>query len=580
MKEFKNYKTIIQYIFFKGKKKMLLLILLNIISAFFEYITLALLVPYISLVTNKSTKTSKFYNQFKNLAANFNIKSDIVYFITFIFIIFIIFSLLTRIYANRFSNKFTVNIGTTICDDLFKKIMGQPYEYNIKNNSNYSISTINIKGGLVIYGVIQPILNLFSSSLIILAIFITLLFASWKVVSILTIFFTTFYLVFNLFFAKRMKINSYNISNYSNESFKILNEAFSGLRYIILNNSFNYFSKKYHQSNNTYLESQGSNMVISNLPKFILEGLLMITLIVILLFFYTNPFTSISLATIILFAISIQRILPIVQQSFFYYNSIRGNYDPLVDVLNIFQLETPIHFNNNNLKKEVHFNRSIEFKNIYFSYSNDNYILKNINFQINIGSKIGIIGPSGSGKSTLIDLLLGLIKPVNGYIQIDDNILNNELVESWRKNIGSVPQSIFINDQTVYENIAYGIPYENIDFAQVHNVAKKANIYHDILKMNNGFDTVVGDKGLTMSGGQRQRIGIARALYKNPKIIIFDEATSALDQENEKLIMDTIYKLDNITVIIITHRLSTLKFADMIFEIKNGSLYKIENYDA
>jgi ATP-binding cassette subfamily B protein len=415
--------------------------------------------------------------------------------------------------------------------------------------------------------------------LIIFAIFITLLITSWKLVMALTIFLTIFYKVFNLFFSKKMKLNSFNISKSSNESFKILNEAFSGLRYIILNNSFDYFSKKYHESNNTYLKSQGSNMVISNLPKFILEGLIVITLISILLFFYTNPLTSISIATIILFAIAIQRILPIIQQSFFYYNSIKGNYDPLVDVLSVIKLESPIYFNKSKIQYDITFKKGIEFKNVVFSYSSETTILKNINLKFNVGSKIAIIGPSGSGKSTLVDLLLGLIKPVNGYIKIDDTNLTDEVIESWRKNIGSVPQSIFINDQTVYENIAYGVPYEKIDFTQVHNVAKKANIYDDILKMKNGFDTVVGDKGLTMSGGQRQRIGIARALYKNPQLIIFDEATSALDHQNEKLIMETIYNLENITVIIITHRLSTLNFADMVFEIKNGILSKVENYD-
>lgn len=558
---------------------MILLILLNILSAFFEYITLALLVPFISVITNKSTNSSNLVNYFKLIVERYNIRIDIVYLITFFFIFFIIVSLFIRILNNRFSNNFTINIGTILCDDLFKKIMGQPYEYNIKNNSNYSISTINIKGGLVIYGIIQPILNLFSASLIILVIFITLIFAAWKVVILLTIFFSVFYLVFNILFLKKMKLNSFNISHNSNESFKILNEAFSGLRYIILNNSFNYFSKKYHESNNTYLKSQGSNMIISNLPKFILEGLIMIALIITLLYFYINPISSISLGNVILFAIAVQRILPIVQQTFFYYNSIRGNYEPLVDVLKIMQLDLPIHFNKNEISREIQFKHEIEFSNINFSYSPENDVLKNINFKFQIGSKIGIIGPSGSGKSTLVDLLLGLIKPLNGHIKIDDTILSDEFIDSWRKNIGSVPQNIFINDQTVYENIAYGVPYEKINFNQVHDVAKKANIYDDVLKMKNGFDSIVGDKGLMMSGGQRQRIGIARALYKNPKIIIFDEATSALDEQNEKQIMDTIYKLDNITVLIITHRLSTLKFADMIFEINNGILKQKMNYE-
>jgi ATP-binding cassette subfamily B protein len=288
-----------------------------------------------------------------------------------------------------------------------------------------------------------------------------------------------------------------------------------------------------------------------------------------MMIYFSNPGESIEIDKVVLFVIAGQRLLPIIQQSFFYYNSLKGNGEALNDVLTILNLSNKNNYLLDDTK--ISFSKKIEFSNVDFFYDK-NIVLQDISFTLKIGTKVGIVGESGSGKSTLVDLILGLLQPKAGRILIDDKILSITNLISWRKCIASVPQSIVLNDQSVYENIAFGIPYNEIDFDLVHESAKKANIFNDILSLKNGFETKTGDKGLSLSGGQRQRIGIARALYLNPKVLILDEATSALDSDNEMSIMNTIYDLQGITVIIISHRKHTLERADMILEIKNKQL--------
>ncbi len=572
----KYFKEILRFSLEARKKEAILLLLLNFISAFFEYFTLALIIPYTQIVTDfHSGKTNKLVsfieNNFKLLDSN-----ESLYFLTFCLLIFILFSIIIRIYTAFFSNKFSTSLGVELSEKLLENIIRQPYHYNLENNPNYSIATINIKGGQVVYGIIQPILNLITSTLLIAAILFSLVWASWQTVFFLGLFFVLFYWIINKIFSQKISWNAKQISEESGESLKILNEVFSGLRYVILNNSFSHFIAKYRKSNQNYLRSQGLNIVISSVPKFLLEGLMMIIVVVILLVYFGTSSINFEIGTIILFVIGSQKLIPIVQQSFFYYSSLKGNIDALKDVLIALNLPV-VNEELGNSQSDFLFNNSIIFEDVSFKYPDGSDVLNSINLEIKKGQKVGIIGISGSGKSTLVDLILGLIEPTHGSIKIDGELIDSGILKNWRRIIGSVPQTIIMNDQTIYENIAFGLPYSDIDKQHVKLVAQKANIYNEIEKMDRGFDTIIGDKGSKLSGGQRQRIGIARALYSNPQILILDEATSALDHFTESEVLDTIYKLDGITVIIITHRENTLFSADMVYKITSGNLIVLNN---
>jgi len=249
-----------------------------------------------------------------------------------------------------------------------------------------------------------------------------------------------------------------------------------------------------------------------------------------------------------------------------------------IDAIGLLNQKMPIGQDRHKVK-ELAFAEKIEAKSLSFKYSSEGAIVLNdISFVIPIGSRVGIIGATGSGKSTLLDILMGLLQPTTGGLLVDEQVVNAEKTEQWQKIIAHVPQSIYLTNASLAENIAFGVPLEKIDMNRVQNVAKQARISDFIDRLEYGYATGAGERGARLSGGQRQRIGIARALYKNAKVLMLDEATSALDEATERYVMDTIDGLGReITILIIAHRLSTLEKCDYVYKVENGHLSVIRN---
>lgn len=261
------------------------------------------------------------------------------------------------------------------------------------------------------------------------------------------------------------------------------------------------------------------------------------------------------------------------------YSSLKSSSASVKSFLELLSQPNPIELG---YSREYNFRKKIKFENVSFTYDkNQKEVIKNVNFEIFKGEKIGIKGTTGSGKTTIIDLLMGLLAPTKGKIFIDDNDINSENNKSamifWKKSISHVPQNILLIDGSIEQNIALGIPVTKIDKKRVIKAAKKAEISNFIETLKYKFDTNVGEQGVKISGGQRQRISLARAFYRNSKILILDEATSALDEKTEKEVnLNLNFISDELTIIIIAHRLNTLKSCDRIFEFSNGRLIKIE----
>ena len=275
-----------------------------------------------------------------------------------------------------------------------------------------------------------------------------------------------------------------------------------------------------------------------------------------------------------LFAIAGYRLLPSLQQIFFASSRIRfisEHLDSLCRDLKYLNTDNKP----NNITNKILFNKIINLENIFFNYPNSkNVILKNINLSIPISKKIGIVGTTGSGKTTLVDLIIGLLEPTQGTLSVDKNIIDNSNKRLWQKNIGYVPQNVYLSDRSIAANIAFGINIEQINQKEVEQAAISANLHDFITKeLPEKYNTIIGERGVRLSGGQRQRIGVARALYQKPKILILDEATSALDNSTEKKIMECINNLEySTTVIMIAHRLTTVKECDTIFLLENGEI--------
>jgi ATP-binding cassette subfamily B protein len=279
------------------------------------------------------------------------------------------------------------------------------------------------------------------------------------------------------------------------------------------------------------------------------------------------------------FALAAQRLLPIMQQAYSSWSTILGSQASLQDTLDLLDQRLP-NFINSSQDTPLKFEQEISINQLFFRYNEAApWVLQNLELKIGKGSRVGFVGTTGSGKSTLLDIIMGLLSPTTGCLKIDGASINLENQRFWHSHIAHVPQTIFVSDGTIEENIAFGVPKDLIDHDRVVQSARKAQIADSIEGWSNRYQTLVGERGIRLSGGQRQRIGIARALYKQADVIILDEATSALDNETEEAVMNAIDKLSpNLTILIIAHRISTLRNCSQIVKLNHGRIESVCSY--
>ena len=354
------------------------------------------------------------------------------------------------------------------------------------------------------------------------------------------------------------------------EYYQIIGSTFGNYKFIKLQSNDEKIMNNFQNSCNRYIKVDKRYMSSQPVPRLILE-FLGFSIVVVLIIFSVIMYDENGLAKIMpvisIFFIGLYRILPSVNRSINYYQTIlfyRKSLDTIVD-----ELEGEIENIENNF---IEFNRNIELKDIYFEFEEGKEVLKSINLNIFKGEKVAFVGESGSGKTTLVDLITGLYKPKNGDVYLDDIKLEDKNIGYWRQSIGYIPQEVYLFDGTIADNVVFNREYNE---EKLIESLKKARIW-EFLKKKEGIKTIVGDRGIMLSGGQKQRIAIARALYDEPEVLVLDEATSALDNETEEEIMKEIYDVSkDRTLIIVAHRLTTLKDCDRIFVINNGEVERI-----
>jgi ATP-binding cassette subfamily B protein len=320
--------------------------------------------------------------------------------------------------------------------------------------------------------------------------------------------------------------------------------------------------------------AEGENIFINQAPRYVMEALGMALIAAFVLFLSRHGGVMEALPILALLALGAQRLLPLMQQLYGNWSVMVGSKAALVDVLNLLEQPLPI---NASLPEPAPLllRESIRFEDVSFQYtSNSPWILKDVNLTINKGARVGIIGGTGSGKSTALDLLMSMLQPTLGRVMVDGRLIDPINQRSWQRNIAHVPQSIFLSDASISQNIAFGVPVELIDMERVRKAAQQAQLSDFIESSQEGYNTFIGERGVRLSGGQRQRIGIARALYKEASVLIFDEATSALDNETEQAVMRSIEGLSKeLTLLIIAHRITTLSKCDFIVRINGGKTF-------
>lgn len=496
--------------------------------------------------------------------------------------IFLVVSLLTacsRMGLLFLSTKYAFSVGLDLSAVMYANLLNLPYESQIKITTGEKINTILNKSSNIIYGVINPIMILISSTLILLTVLIILI-AMDPVVAITAMGgFGFIYLLVIRLTRRQLLLNSHRISTHSTNVYQSLQEGFGGVRDVIIDNLQEFYTQVFKTEDAHLKAAQAASAFINGVPRYAIESLAM-SLIACLAYWQADKDIGIiaSLPFLGALAIGAQRMLPLFQQSYGAWTSILGSHSSLEDCLRVLDMQ---NIRENVLPQAITgMKRSIEFKEVFFHYDSDPlWIFKGLNIAIASGSRVGIIGPTGCGKSTLFDLMMGLLTPVKGEIYVDGTKLCESNKKSWQSKIAHVPQDIFLINGTIIQNIAFGIPPQEVDMGRVIYAAEKAMLKDVINRWPNGYGTLVGERGSQLSGGERQRIGIARALYKKANIIFFDESTSALDSKTESEIMNTLDALpDNCTVIVIAHRVSTLKNCDTIIELGGNGITRVGSY--
>ncbi len=575
---FKDIKKIISLLDSKQVKRARYLLLLMTTMGLFELISIVSIFPLIGLISNPNIIYEQPILFFIFNTFGFSSLNNFIIFSCIFCLLSFSTSIGIKTLTNYLQILFLQNCEYELSRKLFSIYVNQSYTWILNRNSavlgKNIISEVNT---LVNYG-LQPILVVLSQSILSFLI-ITLIFVSnFKLAILLLSFFSiTYSIIFFIFnpFLKRMG-EERSITN--SIRFKLLNETFGAFKILKLYgkeifylNKFNPIAKKY-ASRETYLQ------IITILPRYFIELLAFggIQLIIIYQVINNKDFVN-SLPFISLYLFSGYRLLPSMQQI---YNSIAQLRYVQIPLKNIHKeiknrRQNKIKINNIDKRKKINLKNKLTLNKISYAYENSSKIvLDNISMTIPAKTTIGLVGTTGSGKTTTIDLILGLLEPISGVIKVDDRIIDKKNYYAWQKNIGYVPQDIFLLDSDISSNIAFGCNDKDIDMNKVIRASKIANLHNFIINnLPNGYKTKVGERGIRLSGGQKQRIGIARALYNDPTILILDEATSSLDNLTEKSVMKAVNDISNdITIIMVAHRLTTVKECDLIYLFENGRI--------
>lgn len=563
----------------RRRMQMLLMLALMIIASLAEAVSIGAVLPFLAVLTSENPNNFFGASYISNWLGSDNSQQLLILTIAFSGIAIICGTL--RLILMWVQTRISYAVGGDFSVEIYEKTLQQPYSVHISRNSSELISAMTTKVNGLVFNAMYPFLVIISSVFMITIILIALLMVDPIVALVTFALFGTIYLTISYITKDVLQKNSKLVSENINKAIKSLQEGLGGIRDVILDNSQDKYIEEYKRYEIPMRKAAADVYTIAGSPRTILESLGIVCIACLAYFMTKNGGSSGGNAIPVLgtIALGAQKLLPMMQQVYSSWAAIKGNQASTLDALDLMEQTVSKRGNNNNPK--IEFNNVIDLNGIEFGYSNKkNVVIKNLNFQITKGMRLGIVGVTGSGKSTLVDILMGLLPPSNGYVAIDGKKLTNDNRVDWQNKISHVPQSIFLTDSTIAENIAFGVPKECIDINRVLSCAKIADLEKFIQSLPMNYAETVGERGVQLSGGQRQRIGIARALYKNSELLVFDEATSALDPDTEDRIIRSIDALPKqLTIVSIAHRYSTLKYCDRIIRLTKSGLESFASYE-
>lgn len=548
------------------KRFLFLLIFASILMSLIEMIGVSAILPFISIASDFSHIHSNSYIEQVYLYFDFNREIDFVLISGIILLCFYFLRSLLNLFYFYLLSRFSKGRYSRISYRLFENNIGMSYRSFIDRNSS-ELTKIIVNEASNLTTLMFSLMSILSEIFVAIFIYSIMLYINWKVTALISII-----LLINILFLTKMispiiKRAGVFRERHEKKFFSIIHVNLANFKMIKLVSNIKPILEEFQHICSEYAKVNIRNDTLSQFPRLFLEAISfgIVIFMVLYLIDKNQSDVSSSLPMISMFILGLYRLMPSANRILSGYNQVLF-YKSSLDTI-----YTNLQYNPEKLgNTPIFFEKSIQFHQVCFGYNKDKPILSNISFTINKGEKIAFVGESGSGKSTLIDLLVGLYFPQKGSITIDDVPLNENNIKQWRQKIGYIPQSIYLFDGSIAENVAFG---KKIDAEKVSQVLYQANILDFLNTYHEGIYTDVGDGGIKLSGGQRQRIAIARALYNEPDILVLDEATSALDTTTEANIMEEIYKLaSDKTLIIITHRLSTIEKCEKIYTIRKKEL--------
>jgi ATP-binding cassette, subfamily B, bacterial PglK len=571
----------------KEKTHLLFLLVALIFLAFIEMAGIASIMPFMAVVANPQVIETHRWLSMVHDFLGFSNDRDFLLFLGILVLSLLVFSNFFKALMAWLTLRFDNNLNYKLAERLLGKYLARPYVFFLnRNTSELGKNVLNEVRGVII-GVLSPGMQIFSGGVIIFFIFALLLavdpLIATSIAAILGGTYAGIYLVVRQHLGRigeeQIRANALK--------FKMAGEALSGIKDLKILGREGVFLERFTEQARRHAYNNISAGVVAQLPRYALEVLAFGGILLIVLYFLRQGQGSEKIIPLMaLYAFAGYRLLPALQQVFAGIASVRFGLAALnllhhdMVKMQYMMEEEPFQLRPSGLKP-LSFTKKIELRDISFLYpGSQEPVLNDINLSVSVNTTIGFVGATGSGKTTIVDLILGLLPPSSGKLLVDDVEIKGLLLARWQLNLGYVPQSIYLSDDTLTRNIAFGVPDADIDQDAVIRAARIANLVEFIeQELPDRYETIIGERGVRLSGGQRQRIGIARALYRDPPILILDEATSALDGVTEEAVMDAIRNLSRKkTIIMIAHRLSTVKDCDVIYLLEHGQLVAHGDY--
>ncbi len=578
MKLYRKFK----FIFTKSEIKESYFIFLGFLMvSILEIVGIASVVPFISTVLDTDIiHTNAYLMQLYKISGADSRES----FLTIIGLVFLVLLLLSNAFQVFMMWRLTLfsNLQAhRISKRLLEQYLRRPYSFFLGQNTSNLSKNILHEVSRAVGGVFLQIMNVIAKAIMVVAIFIFLIVVDAKIAIVTILVYGGIYLIIYNLVKDRTKRMGILVTEANSKRFKIADEGMSSIKDIKLNHNESFFIDLFSKSSKIFAINNSIQVIIGSFPRYILEIVSFGMIVGIIVYMSMNEYNSSEIIPIVsVYAMSGYKLMPALQQIYVSIATMKYNISAVDILINDFKDDYNIEKKQNLNSSRMFFLDKLNLNNLYFSYpSRKENVINGLDLSIGSGSIVGIAGKTGSGKTTLVDIILGLLTKKSGEFNIDGSEVLNNNVRSWQKNIGYVPQNIYIIDDTIANNIAFSVSKEDIDFNKVEFVAKLAKLDDFILNLPDKYETNVGERGVCISGGQRQRIGIARALYNDPLVLVLDEATSALDGITEREILNSIHSISRkITIIMIAHRISTLKRCDAIHIMDEGRIIDSGTY--